>query len=80
MVLKRCFIYRDNNLPYEGWFKACFICYTVTAQLALFNTVERRGTQIERVVYMCPDCKRILKKDDKLRTEYEKIVRAYLND
>ena len=80
MVKKRVYIYRDCDQPEYGWFKACFICYTTTAQTLFFDQVERQGAQLERLVYVCPQCKRFLKKDEKLRSEYERKVRLYLRN
>ena len=80
MVQKRVYIYRESNQPENGWFKACFICYTTTAQSLLFDEVERNGAKLERLVYVCPDCKRALRKDNELRTEYERKVRHHLRN
>lgn len=78
MKKRRVYVYRESNQPEEGWFKACFICYTTTAQTLLFDETEINGIITERMTYVCPECKRYLRKDDKLRTAYETAVSRHL--
>ena len=72
--MKRVYLYRDCEQPRHGWFKACFVCYTVTARVVLFDEVERRGELLQRMVYVCPGCKNALLRDARLRSEYERTV------
>ncbi len=77
MKTKRIYLYREHDQPENGWFKACFICYTTTAQTLLFDECEMNGIHTQRIVYVCPECKYALRKDDELRTAYEKTVIKY---
>tara|TARA_Y100000748_G_scaffold255636_1_gene221826 strand:+ start:3213 stop:3458 length:246 start_codon:yes stop_codon:yes gene_type:complete len=78
MRKKRIYLYRECSQPETGWFKACFLCYTTTARTLLFDEVEERGIRTERLVYVCPECKRAMTKDEALRTAYEHAVSRYL--
>ena len=78
MRKRRIYVYRESSQPEDGWFKACFVCYTTTAQTLLFDEIEERGIRTERLVYVCPECKRVLMKDEPLRTAYERAVSRYL--
>ena len=78
MKKKRVYVYRHGDQPESGWFKSCFMCYTITAQTLLFDEIERYGTPVERMVYICPECKRALLMDEQLRTAYERAVSQYL--
>ena len=78
MRKQRIYVYRECSQPEDGWFKACFLCYTTTARTLLFDEVEDRGIRTERLVYVCPECKRALMKDESLRSAYELSVSRYL--
>lgn len=78
MRKKRIYVYRECSQPENGWFKACFLCYATTARTLLFDEVEDHGIRTERLVYVCPDCKRAMMKDEALRTAYENAVSRYL--
>ena len=78
MRKRRIYVYRECSQPEDGWFKACFLCYTTTAQTLLFNEIEEHGIRTERLVYVCPECKRTMMKDEPLRAAYERAVSRYL--
>ena len=78
--MKRCiYIYRDSDQPRTGWFHACFLCYTTTGQTLLFDEVKRNGFLIEKHVYVCPDCKKILQCEEDVLNVYKETVTKYLH-
>ena len=79
MKQRRVYIYRECDQPEVGWFKSCFVCYTITGQTVLYDEIIEKNRKIERLVYVCPECKRVLQKDDILRSEYERAVNNALN-
>ena len=78
MRTKRIYLYRECDQPENGWFKACFVCRATTAQTLLFEEKTQGGMCIQHMVYVCPECKRALRKDDELRTAYEREVLRHL--
>ncbi len=73
------YIYRESHLPEYGWFQACFICYTITAQTHHYNTQIVKNSLIENICYLCPVCIKTLEKDSILKHQFEKCVNKYLN-
>ena len=76
---KRIYIYKDSKLPEKGWFQGCFICYHKTARLLTFDTKETSKTITEYVVYVCPQCKKELQKNENLKEEYKTKCQEYIN-
>ncbi len=73
------YIFNDSNQPKYGWFKSCFICKTITAQTYFFNEKKLIDKYIKYLVYICPECKNCILKNNSIRDLYEKKVKEYIN-
>ena len=78
MRKRQIYIYQECSQPEDGWFKACILCYTITAQTLLFDKVEKQGVQVEQLVHVCPECKRAMIIDEQLRIAYKNAVSRYI--
>ena len=74
----KIYLYNDSNQPKDGWFKSCFICKAITAQTQYFKESKTKNRCNKYMVYVCPDCKKQLLKDNILRDYYEKKVNEYI--
>ena len=78
-TLHKIYIYRDKeNLPEEGWFQACFLCYTITSGIKLFDTIEKNKDIYEIFVYLCPVCKRKTDENIEYNQKLEKKCTRYI--
>lgn len=57
-ILKRIYLYKKTELPEEGWFQGCIICYTITAQLYFHKIIEHENIIYEYNAHLCPSCKK----------------------
>lgn len=55
-------IYRESNMPTEGWIQSCFKCYILTSRDILFKTYKKNNNVCEINVFLCTSCKNKLKK------------------
>ena len=78
-AFRRMYIYKETNLPSVGWLQGCFICYDITGNCELFSRKETMRKTTEHVVYLCPICKKLVKSNDKVRQEYIRKVKSYIN-
>ena len=79
-MLHKVYIYRDKgNLPEEGWFQACFMCYTITSGLKFFNTVHHQKKIYEIYVYLCPFCQKKTKEKDEYEEKLKNRCIEYIN-
>jgi hypothetical protein len=78
-AFRRMYIYKETNLPSVGWLQGCFICYAITGNCELFSRKETMRKTTEHVVYLCPICKKLVKSNDKVRQEYIRKVKSYIN-
>jgi len=76
----KVYIFNDCNQPINGWFKSCFVCKTITAQTYFFNEKKYFDKYFKYIVYVCPECKKNILKNNTIRDLYEKKVRDYINN
>ena len=55
-------IYKEADLPKNGWIQGCFICYSPTSQLVDAGDSRKYDIITEYLVYLCRDCQNIVKK------------------
>ena len=74
------YIYRDREtpLPEDGWFQACFVCYTITARLSFFDCIEKKDNIYKIMVHLCSECTRQLKTDKEFKDRYTLRCQRYL--
>lgn len=84
---KTIYLYRDSNLPENGWQHPCFLCYTITANNVDYKTVERcsinpRYTKYlyNYVVYMCRTCEKKVLVDHELHSKYVRRCDRYIRN
>ncbi len=71
------YIYHEiEDLPDEGWFHPCFLCYTITGQ---YKKIENVGEKIyDYNVYLCKPCQKKISKDIELEKKYRKMVIKFI--
>ena len=74
----RMYIFKETHLPTEGWLHGCFVCHSVTGNCEVFNKRETDTQIVERVVFVCRSCGRILSDDIELREKYDEKVSKYI--
>ena len=74
----RMYIFKETHLPTEGWLHRCFVCHNITGNCEVFNKRENDLQIVERVVFVCRSCCRILSGDDELREKYDEKVSKYI--
>jgi hypothetical protein len=74
----RMYIFKETHLPTEGWLHGCFVCHNITGNCEVFNKRENDYQIVERVVFVCRSCCRILADDDELRKKYDEKVSKYI--
>ena len=80
IMLHKIYIYRDKeNLPEEGWFQSCFMCYTITSNLKLFDTFKKNKEIYEIYVYVCPPCKKKMETKVNYRETFKQKCIRYIN-
>ena len=72
IIKKELFPPVENNLPHDGWFQACVLCYSITANLILFEKHIIFDETIEYYAYLCSPCIKLIKKYPKIAEKYEK--------
>jgi len=72
------YIFKETHLPTEGWLHGCFVCHNITGNCEVFNKRENEYQIVERVVFVCRSCCRILADDDELRKKYDEKVSKYI--
>ena len=79
-MLHKIYIYREKeNLPEDGWFQSCFMCYTITSSIMMFNTMEKKKKIYEIYVYLCPSCQRKIEKDVNYGKLFKKKCIRYIH-
>ena len=78
-TFRRMYIYKETHLPSVGWLHGCFVCYTITGICEVFSKKETRKRMIEHVVYICPNCKKLIQENNKVRQEYKTKVNEYIH-
>lgn len=76
---RRIYIYKDTKMPERGWLQGCFICYQITGRLLVYDTKESAKNITEYAVFVCPECKKNLEKNDKLKEEYNEKCQEYID-
>ena len=74
----KVYIYNDSTQPKNGWFKSCFVCKTITAQTQFFCEKVFHNKCLKYLVFVCPDCKKMILKDTNIRDYYERKVNQYI--
>ena len=74
----RMYIFKETHLPTEGWLHGCFVCHAITGNCEVFNKRENDSKIVERVVFVCRSCCRLLSDDDELRKKYDEKVSKYI--
>ena len=75
---RRMYIFKETHLPTEGWLHGCFVCHVVTGNCEIFNKREDDTQIVERVVFVCRSCCRLLADDHGLRENFNKKVSNYI--
>jgi Fe2+ transport system protein B len=76
---RRMYIYKDTHLPAVGWLHGCFMCHRITGQCETFSKKQKEHMIMEHVVYLCPTCKNIIKKNRTVMKEYERNIIEYID-
>ena len=75
IIKKELFIRGGDNLPSEGWFQQCVLCYSITANIFLFEKHTHTDKIIEYYAHLCSPCIKLIKnpkKYPKINKKYEK--------
>lgn len=56
-------ICRKSHLPEKGWLQACFNCYSITSKTFEYGNIRKFNNIFKISVYLCPGCKKALRKD-----------------
>lgn len=75
---RRIYLYRDSDMPQQGWQQACFMCYSITARLLDYKTVETYSKRSNYVVYMCGYCQKQLQIKPEKHTRYVMRCEDYI--
>lgn len=80
-TLRKVYLYEETHLPQKGWLQGCMICGVITSHLLLFKTKfdEKKEMKYEIYTYICPNCKKNLKKKEALN-KYTITSNKMLND
>ena len=78
-AFRRMYIYKDTHLPAVGWLHGCFLCCTITGNCETFSRKHTTDMVMEHVVYLCPNCKKLIKKSRTIMKEYKNKVNDYIN-
>ena len=76
---RRIYIYKDTKMPERGWLQGCFICYQITGRLLVYDTKETVKNITEYAVFVCPECKKNLQRNDELKLDYELKCQEYID-
>ena len=80
-MLHKIYIYREKeNLPEEGWFQSCFMCYSITSGIHLFDTVTERKRIYEIYVYLCPECQKKIVCQYEYGARFKRKCTLYVNE
>ena len=85
-LLRQMEIFKDTNLPEDGWMQGCFICYGPTARLVEAGLTENENECknefyiTEYLVYLCHTCKDFIDRSKPIREEYEESILAYIEN
>tara|TARA_Y100000389_G_scaffold5557_1_gene5320 strand:- start:1310 stop:1552 length:243 start_codon:yes stop_codon:yes gene_type:complete len=75
-MIEKYIYHKIENLPEEGWFHPCFLCYTITGQ---YKKIENVGEKIyDYNVYLCKPCQKKILKDTELENKYRKMVIKFI--
>jgi len=58
---KKIYIYRESDLPNDGWFQSCFNCYTITSRTIKYKKIRTTYYLYDIAIYVCPYCKNLFK-------------------
>lgn len=62
-ILKKIYIYRDSNMPENGWIQSCYHCCCYTANHKLIKIIKLKHSiykHWEFNVYLCKKCQKHL--------------------
>ena len=82
-IKKELFPPGGDNLPPDGWFQQCILCYTITADLILLEKHTLLDEIIEFYAYLCSPCRKLIKnpeKNPKVFEKYEKKCNKLITD
>ena len=81
-LLRQMEIFKDTNLPEDGWIQGCFICYGPTGRLVEAGQNENKNENYitEYLVYLCHSCKDFINRSQPIREEYEQSIVAYIEN
>ena len=74
-IKKEFFHPGGENLPSDGWFQQCILCYSITANLIFLESHTRLDEIIEFYAHLCTPCTKLIKnpkKNPKVFKKYEK--------
>ena len=76
-LIKQIYLYRDSNLPKDGWIQSCMNCYSNTERTILFHTIhQNKGCYCkywEFYSHLCNHCKNRLLKTKTTERVYEHL-------
>lgn len=73
-------LFPKSNLPKDGWFQSCVVCYAITADLIFFEEHTCHKETIKYYAHLCKDCKKIMKKNKKINEKYERRCNKLIAD
>jgi hypothetical protein len=79
-IIRQMEIYKETEMPNDGWIQGCFICYAPTAQLIDTGESEKSNVITEYLVHLCYECQNIVKKSESVRKEYNNCINIYIAD
>jgi len=71
-TIKELFPSAGDNLPLDGWFQQCVLCYSITANLFLLESHTRVDEIIEFYAHLCSPCTKLIKNQEKNPKVFEK--------
>jgi|SaaInlV_150m_DNA_3_1039698.scaffolds.fasta_scaffold72266_2 RNase P subunit RPR2 len=77
-ILKEIHVCRESHLPEDGWFQACFNCYSITSKTFVFSVITRKNKIHEFHVYLCPHCAKIMRTDILSYIRFSVICNKYI--
>jgi len=82
-IKKELFPPGGTNLPIDGWFQQCILCYSITADLIFLESHTRLDEITEFYAHLCSPCTKLIKnpkKNPKVFKKYEKKCNKLITD
>ncbi len=73
-------LYKNSDLPKEGWLQSCFLCKTYTSRTTHITNIESEIMEYNFFCFVCKECKYKFKKNEILYFNFLRDCKIYIHD